>query len=99
MKLFYFFSIFCFTLYLIGTFVYLCYRLYLSKIEISAFIFSILGMLIGALSGFLAFFNLDRSKGWNPFGWWFIASFFAAIFGGLLGIIVYGVITNKRPKT
>jgi hypothetical protein len=76
----------------------LSYQLYHSKLKVSAFAFSLLGMGIGGLSGFLAFFNLDQSKGWNPFGWWFIVSFFAAILGGFVGMLVYGVITNKRPK-
>jgi dipeptide/tripeptide permease len=99
MKLTYFIALLSLTLILIGTFVYLCYRVYQSKTRTGGFTFVVLGMLIGSLSGFLAFFNLDHTKGWNPFGWWFIASFFAAIFGGLLGMVVYGFITNKRPKT
>lgn len=98
MKQFYLFSILAVTLYLIGMFVYLCYQLYRSKTKISPFAFSLLGMFVGGLSGFLAFFNLDRSKGWNPYGWWFIASFFAAILGGFVAMLIYGTITNKRPK-
>ncbi len=98
MKPIYLLSIIFFTFYLVGTFVFLCFRLYKSRTKISAFAFSILGMCIGAFSGFLAFFNLDRSRGWNPYGWWFIASFFAAIFGGFLSILIYGIITNRRPK-
>jgi hypothetical protein len=86
------------TLLLLGTFVFLSYRLYHSKTNVGPFSLVLLGMLIGSLGGFLTSFNLDRTKGWNPYGWWFMATFLLAILGGLLGLIIYSFIIKKRPR-
>jgi hypothetical protein len=42
---------------------------------------------------------LDRSKGWNPFGWWFIATFATAILGGLIGLLLFGYVQRRKGST
>jgi MFS family permease len=54
-----------------------------------------IGMIIGLLGGGLLVFNLDHTKGWNPYGWWFIATFLLTVFGGFLGMIIYAKTKKK----
>jgi len=58
----------------------------------------LVGMLAGGLAGFLLFYHLDQSKGWNPYGWWFPATFIAAVVGGLAGASLYGTFRKGQPK-
>jgi hypothetical protein len=83
------------TAILVYVFLVLCKYVRHSKIKIGAFSFLILGMLIGLLGGFQLFFWLDNTKGWNPYGWWFIATFISTVLGGLLGIFSFGVVIKK----
>ncbi len=53
-----------------------------------------LGMMIGLGSGLSIFFSIDKTKGWNPYGWWFLATFGGTIVGGILGVFIY----NRRLK-
>jgi prolipoprotein diacylglyceryltransferase len=66
--------------------------------NMSAFQYVLFGMLYGALIPGFIFFFLDKSKGWNPYGWWFIATFGCAILGGLIGLVLFGYITKKRTS-
>ena len=86
------------TFLLITGFIFLCCRAYKTKIKSGAIIFVFFGMLIGCLSGFLILFNLDTMKGWNPYGWWLLATFLTTVFGGFLGLIVFGLLTNKKSE-
>ena len=81
---------------LIVVFVLLCYWVKSGKSNFGPFSFVILGMLIGMLSGFLVFFNLDTIKGWNPYGWWFLACFITTIVSGILSLIIY---TNLKKRS
>jgi hypothetical protein len=56
----------------------------------------LVGMLAGGACGVLIFFNLDTTKGWNPFGWWFPASFLLAIFGGITVPLVYAAVKRRK---
>ena len=53
-------------------------------------IYVIAGMIIGLAAGVAIFFSIDKSKGWNPYGYWFLATFGATVVGGMIGIFVYG---------
>ncbi len=75
----------------------LCSRVKHSKIEGGAFAFLILGMFIGLLGGFQVFYWLDNTKGWNPYGWWLIATFISTVFGGISGVILFGMM-SKQPS-
>jgi len=65
--------------------------------SLKPFIYVLIGMLCGGLIGFFVFFNMDNTKGWNPYGWWFVATFVLTILGGLAGIFIYGS-CNKPSK-
>lgn len=80
---------------LVGTFFFLAYRVYKIKSKNGPLTFVILGMLIGAVIGFFTSFNMDDTKGWNPYGWWFIATFLLTIAGGLVGLIVFSIASKK----
>jgi hypothetical protein len=54
-------------------------------------------MLVGGMIGFFVFFSWDSTKGWNPFGWWFLATFILTIIGGLAGLFIYNG-SNKRSQ-
>lgn len=84
------------TFLLVIGFAFLCYRVYKAKTKSSGITFVIFGMLVGCLAGFLISFNLDTVKGWNPYGWWFLATFLSTVFGGFSGIIVYGILTSRK---
>lgn len=83
------------TFVLVFVFVFISLKVRKGQSSIGAFVFVIMGMLIFMLGSFVLFFTLDTSKGWNPFGWWFLATFIATIVGGLSGLIVYGNITGR----
>ena len=55
----------------------------------------IIGMIAGCLGGGILFYNLDMAKGWNPFGWWFLATFLSSVFCGLVGVFVFNYCKNK----
>ena len=55
------------------------------------FVFVLTGMLAGTLAGLLIFYNLDQTRGWNPYGWWLPATFLAALAGGLAGFFLFGM--------
>lgn len=76
----------------------LCFRVKHSKMEGGAFTFLVLGLLIGLLGGFQVFFWLDKIKGWNPYGWWFIATFISTVLGGISGTILFGVMSRQSKK-
>jgi hypothetical protein len=82
------------TILLIGGFIYLCKRVHNKDIKAGGFTFLILGMFVGLLGGFQVFFWLDSTKGWNPYGWWLIATFITMVIGGLMGVIIFGRITK-----
>ncbi len=86
------------TFLLITVFILLFYRMSKGQIKISGIIFVLMGMAIGCLGGFLVSFNLDTIKGWNPYGWWFIASFMSTILCGFIGIVIYGLLANKNHE-
>jgi uncharacterized membrane protein len=52
------------------------------------FIYVLFGMLSGGLIGFVVFYRLDMTKGWNPYGWWFLATFLMTIIGGFVGLFI-----------
>jgi hypothetical protein len=56
----------------------------------------IIGSLIGIISGTAIFFNLDTTKGWNPYGWWYSAVFLATVICGLAGVIIGGLFCKSR---
>jgi hypothetical protein len=56
------------------------------------------GMLTGGLTGLLLFYHLDGTKGWNPYGWWFMAAFLLAVLGGLAGLSLYSTFSSRSPK-
>ncbi|RTZ99516.1 MAG: hypothetical protein DSY90_01025 [Deltaproteobacteria bacterium] len=85
------------TLILIIAFIFTCRKVRQGKAKIGSFVFVVMGMLIGMSGSFLIFFNIDTSKGWNPYGWWFLATFIATVLGGLSGLIIYGNIARKIP--
>lgn len=62
------------------------------------FLHVLLGMSIGALIGFVFFYSLDRTKGWNPYGWWFIATFIFTVIGGFSGLFVSNWINKKSLR-
>ena len=64
--------------------------------NISAFQYVFFGMIYGTLIPGVIFFILDKSKGWNPYGWWFIATFGCAILGGLVGLVTFGFQSKKK---
>jgi len=54
------------------------------------------GMLIGLCIGVSIFFSIDKTKGWNPYGYWFLATFGATIAGGLIGVLFFGCRSKKE---
>jgi hypothetical protein len=60
--------------------------------------YCIAGMLAGGMAGFFLFYHLDQSKGWNPYGWWFPATFVAAVAGGIAGVFLGGISRKEQPK-
>ena len=52
----------------------------------------------GALIPGFIFFIVDKSKGWNPYDWWFMAAFGCAILGGLIGLVLFGYLSKKRKS-
>lgn len=62
----------------------------------------VFGIIIAALLSGAFFYTIDSSKGWNPYGWWFIATFFSSIIGGLIGLFTFGYRVNRKtdhPKS
>jgi hypothetical protein len=59
------------------------------------FLSSIIGMIVGCLGGGILFYKLDTTKGWNPFGWWFFATFLSTVICGLVGMFVFNYCKNK----
>jgi hypothetical protein len=57
-----------------------------------------LGMIAGAVIGFFIFFNADKSKGWNPYGWWFVATFALTVIGGMGGLLIYSALSRKTTS-
>ncbi|NDY43313.1 hypothetical protein G3N55_10730 [Dissulfurirhabdus thermomarina] len=84
------------TILLVCGFVFLCNRAQKSDLKIGAFSFLVIGMLIGLLGGFQIFWGLDNTKGWNPYGWWLLASFATTVIGGLVGVVIFGKIAKKK---
>ncbi len=60
-----------------------------------AFLTLLIGMLLGLMIGGLIFFNLDKTKWPNPYGWWFTATFISTVLGAILGFLLY---TNTIRK-
>ena len=58
-------------------------------------IYIISGMIIGGAAGVAIFFSIDKSKGWNPYGYWFLATFGATVMGEMIGLFVYGYRKKK----
>jgi len=55
-------------------------------------------MACGGATGFVLFYILDPTKGWNPYGWWFPAAFIAAVAGGLAGVFLWGAVNKDQTK-
>ena len=53
-------------------------------------------MIFGAIVAILFFYTLDTTKGWNPYGWWLLATFALSIVGGLIGLFLYGYVSKKQ---
>ena len=83
---------------LIITLIFLVCRKNPGESKLGGFTYVIIGMLIGGSSGILFFFNIDTSKGWNPYGWWFLATFVLTIIGGFLGLFIFGSMSKKRDN-
>ena len=70
----------------------------IKKIKGSA-VYFLLGITIGALSGFLVFYILHATRGSQPFQhiflWWRALIIISIVFGGLLSIYLYIKITKK----
>jgi len=58
---------------------------------------ALFGMLAGGLAGFFLSYPFDRTRGWDPYGWWFPTTVIAAAMGGLAGVLIWGVV-NKKPS-
>ena len=56
----------------------------------------IAGMIFGLVFGVSIFLPLDKTRGWNPFGFWFLATFIATIVGGIFGLLFYGAKLKKE---
>lgn len=82
--------------YLIAIYIIMCVKVAKGAIKIHPFAFLLLGMLIGMLTGFTSFYALDQTKGWNPYGWWWPASFLFTVFCGILSTVIHGIISKKR---
>jgi phosphotransferase system glucose/maltose/N-acetylglucosamine-specific IIC component len=61
------------------------------------FLYVLLGMIGGGLIGFIVFYSLDQTKGWNPYGWWFIGTFILTILGWLGGLLIFSL-THKPSQ-
>ncbi|MCK4817879.1 hypothetical protein KA005_19060, partial [bacterium] len=59
------------------------------------FLSATIGMIFGCLGGGIFFYHLDVTKGWNPYGWWFLATFLSTVFFGIVGILVFNFCKNK----
>ena len=66
--------------------------------SMSASQYVLIGMFYGALIPGFIFFIMDKSKGWNPYGWWFMGTFGCAILGGLIGLVLFGYFSKKRKS-
>lgn len=86
------------TLLLIIAFLFMCKKVRKDKSSINAFAFVIMGLFICMSGSFAIFFTLDTTKGWNPFGWWFLATFISTVIGGLAGLLVYSTIAGRTPS-
>jgi hypothetical protein len=60
-------------------------------------LFVVSGMVLATIITGLCFYILDKTKGWNPYGWWFMATFASAILGGIAGIFIFGY-KNKNKQ-
>lgn len=85
-------------LLLLLVFSLMVYRVSKAESGLGALSFVIMGMIIGLLTGVSIFFSLDKVKGWNPYGWWFLASFITTVIGGILGIFIYSNAKKKAEK-
>jgi hypothetical protein len=56
------------------------------------------GMLVGALFGGFLFYQLDTTKGWNPYGWWFAATFASTVLGGFVALFLFHNLSSKSPN-
>jgi hypothetical protein len=52
-------------------------------------------MIAGCLVGGILFYHLDVTKGYNPYGWWFFATFLSTVFFGIVGILIFKFCKNK----
>lgn len=75
----------------------MCHKKGRGQTREGSLVFVVLGMLMAMLGGFLIFLRLGTFRGWNPYGWWLLCTFFATVSGGLLGLIVYGFFAGKAP--
>ncbi len=85
--------------YLIVVYTIMCIKVAKGNTTIHPFVFLVLGMLIGMVTGYTSFYALDQTKGWNPYGWWWPASFLLTIFSGIVSVIIYGIMSKKGKKT
>jgi hypothetical protein len=84
--------------YLIAVYVLLCVKIAKGSAKIHPFVFLILGMIIGMTTGFTSFYALDQTNGWNPYGWWWPASFLLTVFSGIISVLIYGTISKKSNR-
>ena len=71
-------------------------RIVKNQINIGAIVFVLMGMMVGLMVGAIVFYNLDKTIGWNPYGWWFPATFISTVIGGLLSVIILGKSTKEQ---
>ena len=96
---FYLYLFIVITIFLVVVFFFFYKRASNSTYTLGGLPFVLLGMLIGLSGGFVVFFNIDTTKGWNPYGWWFFATFIATILFGLLGGVIYGTLEFREHDT
>ena len=67
-----------------------------AKKNSSGFYSLLVGMAIGFVCSALITYNLDSTKSWNPFGWWFPVTFVVTVICGFAGVIIYGYLSKKK---
>jgi uncharacterized membrane protein YjfL (UPF0719 family) len=60
-----------------------------------ALLFVIAGMIVGLVGIGPLTFAIDKTRGWNPYGWWFPATFITTVVFGLIALLIYGYISQK----
>ena len=69
------------------------------KSKLDHFTWTIMGMFVGLFGGGLVFYNLDTTKGRDPFGWWVLATFIAMVLGGISGLFICEILSKKIERS